>query len=137
MEKQILVNQIRTPDGTVLVSRHRHDYVTYTDKNGKEYMVDGGNDYLRRNVHTDAPHEEISVYSDEDFEKIREHFCRGGRGKDGKEALTWVPLQKMSNAWVLACIDFNADRGMADSVSSKLYNTEIVYRAEKGIFIED
>ena len=33
-EKQIIINQIRTPDGTLLKSMHRHDYVEYTDKNG-------------------------------------------------------------------------------------------------------
>ena len=26
----------------IIRSRHRHDYVTHTDANGKEYMVDGG-----------------------------------------------------------------------------------------------
>jgi hypothetical protein len=44
---------------------HRHDYVTYTDANGLDYMVDGGNDYLRRNVHTEAPYEELTIYEDE------------------------------------------------------------------------
>ena len=83
--KRIIVNQIRTPDGTILKSMHRHDYVTYTDKNGLEYMVDGGTDYLRRNVHESAPHEEITIYEDAPFEVIRENVCRGGRGKDGTQ----------------------------------------------------
>jgi hypothetical protein len=41
-ETRIVANRIRTPDGTILESKHRHDYVTYTDANGKQYMVDGG-----------------------------------------------------------------------------------------------
>ena len=59
----LVYNAIRTPDGTVLESRHRHDHVEYIDKNGKEYMVDGGLEYIRRNVHEDAPYEELSVYT--------------------------------------------------------------------------
>ena len=50
MNEKYLANRIRTPDGTILESMHRHDYVTYIDANGKEYMVDGGLDYLRRNI---------------------------------------------------------------------------------------
>lgn len=44
----ILKNAIKTPDGTIIESKHRHDFVSYTDKNGKYYAVDGGLDYLRR-----------------------------------------------------------------------------------------
>ena len=35
----ILRNALKTPDGTVITSRHRHDYVTHTDTNGKEYIL--------------------------------------------------------------------------------------------------
>ena len=62
-KERIVSNRIRTPDGTILESMHRHDYVTYTDANGKEYMVDGGLDYLRRNVHDDAPYQEPVSYT--------------------------------------------------------------------------
>lgn len=34
MERVIIQNAIRTPDGTFLVSKHRHDFVSYKDKNG-------------------------------------------------------------------------------------------------------
>ena len=32
----ILNSRMRTPDGTILESKHRHDYVTHTDANGKD-----------------------------------------------------------------------------------------------------
>ena len=136
-DRQIILNQIKTPDGTILKSMHRHDYVTYTDANGLEYMVDGGTEYLRRNMHEEAPYEELTIYSDAPFEIIRENACRGGRGKDGTEPLTWVPIAKMSDAWLHACITYNADRGLDLSQSSKFYKMELMYRQEKGISIED
>jgi hypothetical protein len=137
MEKRIILNQIKTPDGTIIKSMHRHDYVTYTDANGLEYMVDGGNDYLRRNRHDDAPYEELTVYEDAPFEVIRESFHRGGRGKDGLQPLTWTPMSQMSNAWLQACIVYNDERGLGDSFANEMYRKELDYRAQHVIFIED
>ena len=95
MEKY-LANRIRTPDGTILESMHRHDYVTYIDANGKEYMVDGGLDYLRRNIHDDAPYTELSVLSTDEHSVIRESFKWGTYGIDGKQKLKYVVLKDMS-----------------------------------------
>ena len=104
-EARIVSNRIRTPDGTILESMHRHDYVTYLDANGKEYMVDGGLDYLRRNVHDDAPYEELSVYADDLHIEIRSVFKWGTRGKDGKQPLTYVPLKDLTTEHIEAILD--------------------------------
>ena len=104
-EARIVSNRIRTPDGTILESMHRHDYVTYVDANGKEYMVDGGLDYLRRNVHDDAPYEELSVYTDDLHIEIRNVFRWGTRGKDGKQPLTYVPLKDLTTEHIEAILD--------------------------------
>lgn len=137
-DRKIIINQIRTPDGTVLISRHRHDYVTYTDKNGLEYMVDGGTDYLRRNVHKEAPYTEISIFEgdDVDFEYFRTVFCRGGRGKDGTEPLKWVPLAEMSNSWVEAVISYEEEL-RPNNPYLKFFRQEVVYRDENKIYIKD
>lgn len=135
--KRIIVNQIRTPDGTILKSMHRHDYVQYTDKNGLEYMVDGGTDYLRRIVHEEAPYEELTIYEDDSFEVIRENYCRGGRGKDGTQPLTWVPMSQMNDNWLAACIVYNEERGMGDSFANDMYRKEQKYRTEHGITIAE
>lgn len=159
-ERKIILNQIKTPDGTILKSIHRHDYVTHTDKNGLEYMVDGGSEYLRRSVNKTKltfflkikivllkligrawndplEYTELSIYSDSPFEEIREVFHRGGRGKDGTEPLTWVPMSNMSNSWLLACITYNEERRMGESFANEMYKKELMYRQEKGIELVD
>ena len=105
MDRQILVNCIQTPDGTKLYSRHRHDYVTYIDKNDKEYMVDGGLDYLRRNIHDDAPFTELSLYEDGAFDILRNEFAWGTRGKDGRQPLTYKVLSSLEDDHIQAILD--------------------------------
>ena len=101
----LVYNAIRTPDGTVIESTHRHDYNAYLDKNGKEYMVDGGLEYIRRNVHEDAPYEELSVYSTDGHDKVREVVKWGTYGINGDQPLTRILLKDMSTEHIQACLD--------------------------------
>jgi hypothetical protein len=101
----LVYNAIRTPDGTVLESLHRHDYKTYLDKNGKEYMVDGGLEYVRRNVHDDAPYEDLSVYTTDGHEKVREVVKWGTYGINGDQPLTRILLKDMNTEHIQACLD--------------------------------
>ena len=89
----IFLNHIRTPDGTILISSTRHDYNTYTDANGYEYMVDGGSAYLLRNVNKE-PYTELSY----DFESAREHFTWGSRGLKGDQPLNLPYLKRGEHA---------------------------------------
>ena len=51
MKRQLLVNAIQTPDGTVLKSRGVHDFVDHTDKvSGEYYFTDGGLVYTRQTI---------------------------------------------------------------------------------------
>jgi hypothetical protein len=102
---QIVANRIRTPDGTILQSYHVHDYKTYLDKNGYMYMVDGGNEYLRRTIVDEAPYEELSVMITDPHEDIRAAFNWGTRGKDGKESLRWVALKDLDTNHIQAILD--------------------------------
>lgn len=86
MTPVLLVNAIVTPDGTRLESVHRHDYRTHLDANGETYMVDGGLSYIRRSINKEKARE-ISVYSSEPHEVIREEFTWGTYGKGGKGPL--------------------------------------------------
>ena len=136
MERQLILSQIQTPDGTILKSMHVHDYVTHLDANGETYMIDGGNEYQRYTLNKE-PFKDLSIYSDAPFEIIRENYHRGGRGKNGDEPLKWVPLSKMSDEWLKKSIKYNNERGMSKSDGNYWYNKELKYRQIMNIFIED
>lgn len=136
MEKRLVLSRIRTPDGTILTSYHRHDYVTHTDKNGEMYMLDGGNDYQRFTI-TKEPYEDLSVYSDAPFEEIRKSYHRGGRGKDRRSPLKWVPICEMSDEWLQATIVYNEERNMGESFTNEMYKKEQDYRKVNNITIKE
>ena len=129
MEKQLIYNAIRTPDGTVLVSYHRHGYVRHLDANGDEYSTDGGIDYLHRSVNK-IPAEDLSLYDDEPFEKIREVIYRGGRGKSGKEELHYVKLSEVDDEWLGDIIDYE-EQYRPNNSQLKWYHLENDYRNNK------
>jgi hypothetical protein len=131
-EARIVANRIRTPDGTILESRHRHDYVTYVDKNGKEYMVDGGLEYLRRFVHDDAPYEELSVYDDAPHAEIREAFKWGTRGKGGKQPLKFVPLKDLTTEHIDAILETQIH--ISERIR-KLFIDELNFRNSKAYIV--
>lgn len=103
MINNVVYRAIRTPDGTILESRSRHDYKTYTDANGKEYMIDGGLDYLRCNAHDDQ--EVIEVTTDDPHEKVREVVTWGTYGKNGDQPLHYKKLKDMETGHIQACLE--------------------------------
>jgi len=121
--ERLLRNAIRTPDGTILESTHVHDYRTYTDANGQTYMVDGGLEYLRRNI-CEEPYEELSVYIDEDHEINREYFQWTSYGKGGDEPAKTQFLKDMDTDHIQAILD----NGFGGSYSRELFEEELKYR---------
>lgn len=102
----IVYNAIRTPDGTVLESRNRHDYKTYIDQNAIMYMVDGGCDYLRRNGHpSDVMYEELSLYEDDPITAIRKVWNWGTLGKYGDQPSRRVLLKDMTHGHLCAMLE--------------------------------
>ena len=98
----IIRNALRTPDGTVIRSRHRHDYVTHTDANGKEYMVDGGIDYIRRSANGDE--EDMVVTTEDSFEEVRQACDWGTYGINGDQPLSYIKLCDMETAHIEAVL---------------------------------
>lgn len=127
-DRQMVYNAIRTPDGTVLASFHRHDYKTHQDKNGKEYMIDGGLDYIRTTVNGDE--EMLTMYLDEPFEKIRQYF-HWGRNYDANMELLprteWIPLMDITDSHLDALLVYPRVTPWV----MELFEREYRYRASK------
>ena len=121
---QILSNRMRTPDGTILESLHRHHYVTHLDANGKEYMLDGGLDYVRSSANGDEQH--LTVYHDDPHEVVRNVVKWGTYGKHNDQPLKQVIIADMSTEHLQACLD-TQQKNMRPTIY-KLMQDEMEYR---------
>ena len=93
MMDNIVYSGLRTPDGTLLESWSRHDYVTHIDANGKEYMLDGGLDYVRCSANGD---EELITYTiNDDHTTVRQHVSWGTYGPNGNQPYRRVKVADM------------------------------------------
>lgn len=124
----ILQNAIRTPDGTILVSKHRHDYVTHLDKNGELYMTDGGTEYIKRSVNTIPATDLNIVIGSDGFAQIREKLLRDSKGKNGDEPLKYILLKDMEDEHILKFIEYNVANGNVDNIYNTFYAMELEYR---------
>lgn len=95
MERNIVLNRIRCPDGTILISRYNHDFVQHVQADGRTYGVDGGCESLHRS-YSDRDWEELPVYSDATHEEIRQGFYWGSYGPDGEQPLQFAPLCELT-----------------------------------------
>lgn len=129
---KIIRNIIKTPDGTILESSHRHDYKNHTDKNGEVYINDGGREYLRRSIN-EEPFEELSVYSTDPIEKLREFFQWGTYGKNGDDYKV-KNLKELSNPHIEAII--RTQKHLSEDIID-VFQRELDYRAKNDIFLDD
>jgi len=125
--QRLLLNGMRTPDGTEIFSYTVHDYVTYQDKNGEVYMVDGGNEYLRRSVNKE-PAEDLSVYVDEDHEINRENMIWGSYGPNGDQSLKIQKLSELDTDHIHAILDTQTH---IPKWKRELFEEELRYRSNK------
>jgi len=128
MSKQILRNALRTPDGTILESRHRHDYKEYEDANGWVYVVDGGLDYLRRTVNKNAPAKDLTLTEEDPHFFLRDYVTWGTYGKEGDQPLSYVTIANMSDGHLQAVLD--TQKRMYPQVRD-LMKAELEYRADE------
>jgi len=128
----ILFRELVTPDGTSLISRHRHDFVTHKDRNGKTYMLDGGINgyYYRRSANGDEKFYEITT--DHDFELIRQYFERWNRYER-----KYVKLKDISDSWLEAILDWYICNGNQYNPIFRIFLEEKLFRAENEITVPE
>lgn len=120
--KQLVYNSVTCQEcNETIVSYHRHDYKICSCPN--EAMVDGGTDYERYGAKNMDKIKTFAVYDDDDFEIVRKYATRGGRGKDGKQPLTWIPICDMDNDYLEAVLDYGGADWHLDIIRK-----EIAYR---------
>lgn len=131
---KMVLNAIKTPDGTVLESRHRHDYVTHLDAvTGEEYMIDGGLEYRRMNINNVLA-EDLTVTIEDGIEEVREAVKWGTRGKCGTQQLRLIKLSEMTNDHIEACL--KTQHHMHPHYR-EAFQMELEYRKEHGIDLRD
>lgn len=123
--RQVVLNSVKTPDGTILTSHHRHDFVSHVDANGQTYINDGGTSYLRRSLNT-IPAEDLTVYADDDFELVRISAERGSRGVNGDEPLRYIKICDMSDNHLKSVLAYGGSPWHLDIIKK-----EIEYRKSK------
>ena len=127
-----LLNSIKTPDGTILVSKNRHDYVSYTDKNGQYYSVDGGEEYLRRGFDI-ADYEELSIEDDGKWENRRKYLHWGKNFDEDMNRLPetiWDTIENLNTGHIEAILDGGFCK---NSIYLETFNEELKFRNENSI----
>lgn len=134
MERKLLLNRWQTPDGTVLTSYYTHDYVQHTDKNGDDYFVDGGNEYIRISDNKEKM-KDMCVYTDSPFAEIRTSIRRGTFDKDGHRI--WIPICRMNSPHLENSITYVMNRFGNSSPHIFIYIKELVTRWEANMYVPE
>lgn len=94
-KREILVNQIQTPDGFMLKSKSPIECDVYIDTfNRKKYIVSGGIDAVERYGAND--YIEKTIYKDDPIEEVRESFTWGSYGRQETEPLHFIKLKDLT-----------------------------------------
>ena len=128
MKRKLIYRVIITPDGTKLVSRHVHDYVSYVDSvSGEEYILDGGLEYCRTSVN-EVKAELIEIYEDDEIEVIREHFERGTFDENG--ARIYKLLKDLDTSHLENILLYNSEVFSKEKAKevNQIYKRELEYR---------
>lgn len=134
-----IYRELTTPDGTILVSRHRHDYVTHEDENGKHYMLDGGlnSGYFRYSTNGDESI--MTIYAHDDFEIVRKYMYRWNTNRKEHVTLENMEVDWLDNItlWYLTIPNEKKRRGQIQDdflllyIKEKQFRNEIEENAEK------
>jgi hypothetical protein len=99
---RLIRNAIQTPDGTILESKHRHDYRSHNDANGKTYVIDGGLDYVRATVHNDQI--SLALYDTEPHSIQAQYLTWGSFGIRGDQPRRDIRIAEMETSHLEAVL---------------------------------
>ena len=129
----ILVNKIQTPDGTILESKHRHDYVSHTDANGEYYMVDGGKDYLKRSINI-IPAIDLTIEDDGSHELRRQYLTWGSNYDKDMNRLPktiYNPIMNMTSDHITAILEGGWAKN--NPFYEELFKEELKFRIKESV----
>mgnify|MGYP000302429307 CR=1 FL=1 len=119
---------------TTLVSHSQHDFKGCNCPASTKVWIDGGNSYSKRSGDF-AGTIDLNLYSSQSHEVLREHCCRGGRGIDGRQPLTWVKIKDINDNWLNSLITYCEDLGQYGSIHYLMYLDELEYRKTHKIIV--
>jgi Zn-finger nucleic acid-binding protein len=119
---------------TTLVSHSQHDFKGCNCPEATRVWIDGGNAFCKRSGAYEGT-TNLNLYSSEHHEVLREKCCRGGRGIDGRQPLTWVKIKDINDNWLNSLITYCEDLGQYGSIHYLMYLDELEYRKTHNITI--
>lgn len=129
--KQLLVNMIQCPDGTILESRYRHNFVEHIQDDGRRYYIDGGLSYNHVG-YSDEKYKDLSCYVGDAHNIIRERFTWGSYGRDGDEPLHYIKLKDLTDEHLDNLIVYTAEVHTYPRRINDLFINEKYFRAVEG-----
>ncbi len=121
-----VMNKMTTPDGTCLISMHRHDYNAHKDNNGELYFIDGETEYIRTSFNNTSAKIE-PLYLESDFEEIRYYIQWGTYGKDGNQPYKKKSLCDLDTDHIKAILKTQLQ---ISNVLRACFKEELKYRGE-------
>lgn len=121
-EVHLLCNKWKCKDGTILVSKHRYDYVRHTDAEGEFYFVDGGiGGYIRHSGNMTP----MLVYTNDPHELIRENFGWTSYGVNGDKPAKLNLLKDLTEDHIRAIL--STQTHLPDYILN-VFKNELTYR---------
>ena len=121
----LIANRWQCPDGTVLQSMHRYDYVTHVDAiTGEDCFVDGG---IFGVIRTSGNLKNLCVFSNDPHEVKREVFYWKTYGKNGDKPGECVCLKDIGIGHINAIL--STQTRLAPEIKT-LFLNELDYRKE-------
>jgi hypothetical protein len=128
-KSKTIQNALKTPDGTIIISRKVHQYSEH-----EGYFVDGGLENYSGYGYPDGCENEFEplfLYENDDFQTKKEKLVWGTYGKDGREPLKWIKLIDCEDEHLKSILNIHIPPLYKDIINAILEERYIKYRTDK------